>query len=206
MRVVQHISRVGVCLCLAAAVPTAGFGQQRIPAEAVGGPLTGPLVLDAPFSADATTIVRQTLGDGTRFERNSTARYYRDRAGRVRVEQMIMGLEVLNPAAERHVRITIHPDPATRMAYTVDSMTRTEALPVGRELTTWRRAERIVEPHQESRGAAPHRYRPDRRAPIFGTGLDIDSLAVPRRDGVLRQRLTVGAPAREKDMVVGGIR
>jgi hypothetical protein len=62
--------------------------------------LTGSPVLDAPFSADATTMVRHTLGDGTRIERIARARYYRDSLGRVRVEQTIIGLEALNLAAD----------------------------------------------------------------------------------------------------------
>jgi hypothetical protein len=118
----RQISRVGVWLCLAVAIPAAAFGQQS---TAVGGPLTGPPVVEAPFSADATTIVQQTLANGTRIERRATARYYRDRAGRVRVEQMILGLDALNPAAERQVRITVYPDPSNGWAYTLDPVART---------------------------------------------------------------------------------
>jgi hypothetical protein len=82
-------------------------------------------VRDAPLSADATTTVQQTLGDGTRIERRGTARYYRDGAGRVRVEQMIIGLEALRPTPEGQVRITIQPDPADGRVYTLDPGTRT---------------------------------------------------------------------------------
>lgn len=117
---IPQVSRVGVCLCLAAAMPAAGFAQH----EEAGGPLTGPPVLDAPFSADATTTVQQTLGDGARTERRATARYYRDRAGRVRVEQMIAP----KPASGGQVRITIHPDTATGKVYTLDPETRTARL------------------------------------------------------------------------------
>jgi hypothetical protein len=35
----------------------------------------GPVVTDAPFSADATTTVTQVLGDGTRIEQTTTARF-----------------------------------------------------------------------------------------------------------------------------------
>lgn len=124
MRLLQRSGRVGVLLYLATAIPVGVFGQESTPIPS-GGPLGGPPVLDAPFSADATTTVRQTLSDGTRIERRATARYYRDRAGRVRIEQMIMGLEALNPAADRQVRITIYPDPAKGGVYTLDPATRT---------------------------------------------------------------------------------
>lgn len=123
----QKLQRLGVCVCLAAAIPTVGYGQQSAaadPNDSVGGPLTGPPVLNAPFSADATTTVQQTLGDGTRINRNATARYYRDRMGRIRVEQTIMGLEALNPAADRQVRITIDPEPGKGLVYTLDPATR----------------------------------------------------------------------------------
>jgi hypothetical protein len=121
MSLIQQIRCVGMVLCLAATVPAAGLAQH----ETIGGPLTGPPILDAPFSAEATTTLQQTLGDGTRIERRATARYYRDRIGRVRVEQAIIGLEALNPAAEGQARITIHPDLATAKVYTLDPVTRT---------------------------------------------------------------------------------
>jgi hypothetical protein len=98
----------------------------QAPPEPPGGPL-GPPVANAPFSADATTTVLQVLADGTRIERTAKARYFRDRIGRVRVEQMIMGLDALNPAAEGQVRITISPDPASGAAFTVDPQARTFA-------------------------------------------------------------------------------
>jgi hypothetical protein len=57
----------------------------------VGGPLSGPAVLDAAFSAMATTTIRQTLADGTRIDRTTSARYYRHADGRVRIEQRLPG-------------------------------------------------------------------------------------------------------------------
>src|SRR5690349_10151302 len=72
--------------------------------------LAGPVVADAPFSADATTTVTQVLGDGTRIEQTTTARFYRDRAGRVRREQTILGLGALNGGGNMQT-ITIAPDP-----------------------------------------------------------------------------------------------
>ena len=86
--------------------------------------LAGPVVPDAPFSADATTTVTQTLGDGTRIEQTTTARFYRDRAGRVRREQTILGLGGLNAGGNMQT-ITIAPDPTNGTAFTLDPMTRT---------------------------------------------------------------------------------
>jgi hypothetical protein len=47
----------------------------------------GEVVKDAPYSADAVTETIQTLGDGNRIVRNSSARVYRDSAGRTRRER-----------------------------------------------------------------------------------------------------------------------
>ena len=85
--------------------------------------LAGPVVTDAPFSADATTTVTQILGDGTRIEQTTNARFYRDRAGRVRREQTILGLGALNAGGNMQT-ITIDPDPGDGTAYTLDPMTR----------------------------------------------------------------------------------
>ena len=116
--------RICTFLQVAVAIPALAVGQSAVE----GGPLTGPPVAHAPFSADATTIVRQTLGDGTRIEHRGTARYYRDTAGRVRVEQTIIGLQALNAGAEQQVRITVYPDPTKGSAYTLDPVARTAAL------------------------------------------------------------------------------
>jgi hypothetical protein len=86
--------------------------------------LSGPVVRNAPFSAEATTVVRQTLGDGTRIERRGNARYYRDSDGRVRVEQTIIGLEPVNGAVDPQIRVTIHSDPSKPVAYTLDPVRR----------------------------------------------------------------------------------
>ena len=138
--------RLGVWVCLASAVPAAAAAQGR-QAGAVDPPreaervrlerlatvtrspgftsdvLAGPVVADAPFSADATTTVTQILGDGTRIEQTTNARFYRDRAGRVRREQTILGLGALNGGAMQ--TITIDPDPGDGNAYTLDPATRT---------------------------------------------------------------------------------
>jgi hypothetical protein len=87
--------------------------------------LSGPVVTKAPFSADATTTVTQVLSDGTRIEQSSSARFYRDGAGRVRIEQMILGLAALNPSGEPRTTITIDPDPNDGQVFTLDPAART---------------------------------------------------------------------------------
>jgi hypothetical protein len=102
--------------------------------------MTGPVVTDAPFSADATTTVTQVLGDGTRIEQRTTARFYRDRIGRVRREQTILGLGALNAVGGNAQTITVDPDPGDGTAYTLDPMMRTaRRVPrMAAGLVTWR--------------------------------------------------------------------
>ncbi|HET9361710.1 MAG TPA: hypothetical protein VFO58_18285 [Vicinamibacterales bacterium] len=89
-------------------------------AEAGTDPMTGPVVTNAPYTADAVTTVTQILGDGTRIEQRVTARFYRDSAGRVRREQTVIGL-----TAEPQTTVTITPEPGTGTAYALDANART---------------------------------------------------------------------------------
>ena len=77
----------------------AGFSHRRPPRQdvAYAAPqvqfihnefsFDGKMVKGAPYSADAVTETIQTLGDGNRIVRNSSAKIYRDSAGRTRREQ-----------------------------------------------------------------------------------------------------------------------
>ena len=143
----MRVVRMCLWVCLAAAMPAvvAAQGRQAGPVDPArdaeraralerlatvmsrSAPFTsdvlaGPVVTDAPFSADATTTVTQILGDGTRIEQATNARFYRDRAGRVRREQTILGLGALGNNMQT---ITIAPDPAEGTAFTLDPTTRT---------------------------------------------------------------------------------
>ena len=99
-----------------------GRGGRRVAINptATVDPLGGPVVRDAPYSADAVTTVSQTLGDGTRIGHNVTARFARDSAGRVRREQAIIGL-----SPEPQSTVTVDPDPGDGSAYLLDANTRT---------------------------------------------------------------------------------
>ena len=88
---------VSVFLILCAALSMTGVAQSDDTVDTVGGPLTGPPVPNAPFSADATTTLTQILEDGTRQSQRATARHYRDSMGRVRVEQFVGGVNGRNP-------------------------------------------------------------------------------------------------------------
>jgi hypothetical protein len=85
----------------------------------------GPVVAGAPFSADATTTVTQTLGDGTRIEQRTTTKLFRDGTGRVRREQTVMGLDRLNPSNQSQTTITFDTVPGDSMPYHLDPVNRT---------------------------------------------------------------------------------
>jgi hypothetical protein len=92
--------------------------------DLAGSPLARPPVVGAPFSADATTIVKQTLSDGTRVDRTAFARYYRDSAGRVRVEQRIPTAgDPSSPASATLIMLAT--EPSEPRVYTIEPLTRT---------------------------------------------------------------------------------
>ena len=182
MRVRQRVGAWGLAICVcagalvsdiaaqgrrsgAAATGTGARGSQGAQASqtfdnAPDDPLTGPVVTKAPFSADAVTTVTRVLGDGTRIEETTTARFSRDSAGRVRREQTILGLAALNTTGEPRTVITIDPDPGDEFVFTLDPMTRTA-----------RRVPRMVA--QVSSWASP-----DGQAPVvawFRNRNDVDS-------------------------------
>jgi len=130
MAIVQHVKCLGVGLALAAS--SAAFAQSDGPDESVGGPLSGPIpFVNAPFSADAITTVRHNLRNATRLEQSTTARYYRDSGGRVRVERLMEGLRAPKTPSERHIRLAVYPmadvypNVAEPRVFTLDEVTRT---------------------------------------------------------------------------------
>jgi hypothetical protein len=119
MNAVQRIVIAGAAAWLAAAGSTADAQTQ----DFVSGMSVNAIVRDAPFSGEGITTVTQTLADGTRIDRTTTSKLYRDSAGRVRREQTIMGLAALDPSRESETLITIV-DPVARLTYVLNPTTR----------------------------------------------------------------------------------
>ena len=78
------IRRTGSLLAIVAALAAPANGQDYF--AGLGGPFARVLVLNAPFSAEATTRVQEVFPDGTAPLHTVTARYYRDSQGQVRAE------------------------------------------------------------------------------------------------------------------------
>jgi len=83
------------------------------------------VIANTPFSADATTTVTQTLGDGTKIEQRTTGKLYRDSTGRVRREQTVIGLDRLNPAAQPQTTITFDSVPGDQAPYSLNPANKT---------------------------------------------------------------------------------
>ena len=77
------IGRAGSLLAIVAALAAPANGQDF---AHLGGPFSRILVLNAPFSAEATTRVQEVSPDGPAPLHTVTARYYRDSQGQVRAE------------------------------------------------------------------------------------------------------------------------
>jgi len=84
----------------------------------------GPVVKNAPFSADVTTEITQVLADGNRIHRTSSQRLYRDGEGRTRREQSLDSLGGLASNANLPPVIFIN-DPVAGVDYALSPASRT---------------------------------------------------------------------------------
>jgi hypothetical protein len=101
----------------ATAVFTAGAGAQT-PRFLGRSSADVPTVKGAPFSGQANITIRMKQYDGARMERKLDGKYYRDSEGRVRREQLIVGLGIAAPHKDSE-RIVIIVDPVAGFIYTV---------------------------------------------------------------------------------------
>ena len=105
-------------------------GSEQVTRDAIARCATSPCILNAPlanapFSAEATTVW-QPPARSTHAMLRTTARYYRDSAARVRVDQRV---------ADNDVRVLLAPEAGSRAAYVLDPAARTVSTPVPRGLT-----------------------------------------------------------------------
>ena len=91
--------------------------------------ITGPLdpshamVKDAPYSAEATNEIIQTLADGNRIVRKSSSAVYRDGAGRTRREQSLAAVGPV--AASARMQPVVINDPVAGFNYVLDPEKKT---------------------------------------------------------------------------------
>jgi hypothetical protein len=84
----------------------------------------GPTVKGAPYSATVVTEAVQTLANGTRISRKTTASVYRDSEGRTRREQTFGAIGPF-PAAGEAPQMTFIEDPVAGAQYVLDARTHT---------------------------------------------------------------------------------
>ncbi|HEY6508508.1 MAG TPA: hypothetical protein VIY56_10885 [Vicinamibacterales bacterium] len=125
--------------CLGLALPASALSSGALLAQSPedpddfnGGPFTRWPVYEAPFSAEAVTTVDLAFPDGRRLAQRTTARYFRDGNGRVRVEHLMEGLPAPRSPAERGFQLVVSANPCEPGAGLLDSVTRTvRAIPRG---------------------------------------------------------------------------
>jgi hypothetical protein len=82
------------------------------------------VVKGSPFTADSVTEHVQKLGDGNRLVRKSSAKLFRDAAGRTRREHTLTRGTVLAPDGEEP-RLVVINDPVAQVNYTIETASRT---------------------------------------------------------------------------------
>lgn len=113
------LHRVSVLLVLL--LLPAVFAAQEAPFP-IGGPFLGPPLPNTPFTAEATAVFKAAASDGASQDVTVESRYFRDSAGRVRLEQTIPGAgTVTQPAVYAVVQTTT----ASSLVHVLDPSTRT---------------------------------------------------------------------------------
>lgn len=96
------------------------------PVEILSGEMMGKrsVVKGLPYSAQAVTETTQTLADGNRIHRSTSAAIYRDSEGRIRREQKLGGMDPLGVAPQDLPTLVFISDPVAGVSYMLDSNTR----------------------------------------------------------------------------------
>lgn len=82
------------------------------------------VVKGAPYSAEAVTETVQTLGDGNRIVRKSSAKIYRDSEGRTRRDQKLNAIGPFATSGDTPQMSSIN-DPVSGVSYTLDQRSHT---------------------------------------------------------------------------------
>jgi len=115
IRVVERKSGAGVIHIKQGATYDFISSEMSIPNRVIKG---------FPYSAKAITKTTQTLNDGNRIVRQTTASIHRDSEGRTRREQMLPTIGPWTPESEDVQLVTIH-DPVKGISYTLNNEAKT---------------------------------------------------------------------------------
>lgn len=93
--------------------------------EYIAAEFGGKVVKGAPYSGEEVTETRQTLADGNRITRGSSARVYRDGQGRTRREQSLEAIGPLGLQSQEPLKTITITDPVSGVTYILDAASRT---------------------------------------------------------------------------------
>jgi hypothetical protein len=113
----HRVITVAACLCLGT---TLARGAQTSEFLLNSQTPVEPVVTGAPYSGVGTTTLKLILFDGTRIDREVTAKLFRDGAGRIRREQTVIGLDPLKPSSGGSVSVVTIVDPVAGVIYTLN--------------------------------------------------------------------------------------
>lgn len=86
--------------------------------------MPGRVVKNAPYAAEISTEITQTLADGNRIHQVTTSRVYRDSEGRTRTEQSLIGLNAIAPNSNLP-KVVFLQDPVAGSSYALDATRKT---------------------------------------------------------------------------------
>lgn len=86
--------------------------------------IPGHVVKNAPYSAEISTEITQTLTDGNHIRQISTSRVFRDSEGRTRTEQSLTGLGAIAPNSNLPTVVFLQ-DPVAGTSYALDTTRKT---------------------------------------------------------------------------------
>lgn len=101
-----------------------GTGPDTVEFISTEGSIAGKVVKGAPYSAEAVTETSQTLSDGNRIARKSTAATYRDTEGRTRRDMTLPAIGPFAATGDAPSFIMIN-DPVAGISYHLDSKSKT---------------------------------------------------------------------------------
>ena len=136
-----------------AAVPMGGFQGPAMDVIALDPMSSGPLVTDAPYSAEALTEFTQVLADGNRIERQTKSSVARDSEGRVRREQQVTAIGPIVP--QQDLKIVMIVDPVAKVSYSLDEKNRIATRMPAPVLTKFEAGVRVDGPQGGVRVAGP---------------------------------------------------
>jgi hypothetical protein len=103
----------------------AGEGPDRVVSYAFGAAgIDDKVVKNAPYAAEAVTEFVQTLADGNRISRKTSAAVWRDGQGRTRREQSLGAIVPLPGGGDPRPQVFIN-DPVAHASYVLDPQART---------------------------------------------------------------------------------